>query len=90
MEAEILPYCEAHNIGVINYSPMGAGLLTGAMTVERARNLPADDWRSRSENFHEPRLLRHIQLVDLLTAIGEKHGRTPGKWRLHGHCVYPS
>ncbi|MBA3871385.1 MAG: aldo/keto reductase [Anaerolineae bacterium] len=79
VEAEILPYCEAHNIGVINYSPMGAGLLTGAMTLERARTLPADDWRSRSENFREPRLLRHIQLVSILTAIGEKHGRTPGE-----------
>ncbi len=79
VEAEILPYCEQHNIGVINYSPMGAGLLTGAMTVERARQLPADDWRSRSENFREPRLLRHIQLVALLTAIGEKYGRTPGE-----------
>lgn len=78
-EAQILPYCEQHNIGVINYSPMGAGLLTGAMTLERARNLPADDWRSRSENFREPRLLRHIQLVDILKAIGEKHGRTPGE-----------
>jgi aryl-alcohol dehydrogenase-like predicted oxidoreductase len=58
---------------------MGAGLLTGAMSLERARNLPADDWRSRSENFREPRLLRHIKLVELLTAIGEPHGRTPGE-----------
>jgi len=79
VEAEILPYCEQHNIGVINYSPMGAGLLTGAMTLERARQLPADDWRSRSENFREPRLVRHIQLVAILTAIGERHGRTPGE-----------
>lgn len=79
IEAEILPYCEQNNIGVIAYSPMGAGLLTGAMTLERARNLPADDWRSRSENFREPRLLRHLQLVDILTAIGEQHGRTPGE-----------
>jgi len=79
VEAEILPYCEQHNIGVINYSPMGAGLLTGAMTLERSRTLPADDWRSRSENFREPRLLRHLKLVDLLTSIGEQHGRTPGE-----------
>ncbi len=79
VEAEILPYCEQHDIGVINYSPMGAGLLTGAMTLERSRNLPADDWRSRSENFREPRLVRHIQLVELLTSIGEAHGRTPGE-----------
>ncbi|MCA0456682.1 MAG: aldo/keto reductase [Chloroflexi bacterium] len=79
VEAETLPYCEQHNIGVIAYSPMGAGLLTGAMTLERARNLPADDWRSRSENFREPRLTRHLQLVDILKAIGEKHGRTAGE-----------
>lgn len=79
IEAEILPYCEQNNIGVIAYSPMGAGLLTGAMTLERARNLPADDWRSRSENFREPRLLRHLQLVDILTSIGEQHGRTSGE-----------
>lgn len=79
VEAEILPYCEQHKIGVINYSPMGAGLLTGAMTLERARSLPADDWRSRAENFREPRLLRHLQLVELLKSIGEKHGRTAGE-----------
>lgn len=79
VEEEILPYCEAHNIGVINYSPMGAGLLTGAMTLERARNLPENDWRSRSENFREPRILRHLELVEILKAIAEKHGRTPGE-----------
>ncbi|MBI1279161.1 MAG: aldo/keto reductase [Anaerolineaceae bacterium] len=79
VEAEILPYCEQHNIGVINYSPMGAGLLTGAMTMERARNLPDNDWRSRSDNFREPRILRHLQLVEILKAIGEKHGRSSGE-----------
>ncbi|MEZ4668655.1 MAG: aldo/keto reductase [Anaerolineae bacterium] len=79
VEAEVLPYCEQQNIGVINYSPMGAGLLTGAMTLERARSLPANDWRSRDERFHEPRILRHLKLVDLLTDIGSRHGRTPGE-----------
>lgn len=79
VEAEILPYCERHNIGVINYSPMGAGLLTGAMTLERAHNLPDNDWRSRHENFREPRILRHLQLVEILKSIAEKHGRTPGE-----------
>lgn len=79
VEAEILPYCEQHHIGVINYSPMGAGLLTGAMTAERAQNLPENDWRSRSDNFREPRLSRHLQLVEILKSIGEKHGRTPGE-----------
>lgn len=79
VEAEILPYCEANGIGVINYSPMGAGLLTGAMTKERAATLPADDWRSRNPKFQEPRLSRHLALVDILRAIGEKHGRSPGE-----------
>lgn len=79
VETEILPYCGQHNIGVINYSPMGAGLLTGAMSAERARNLPENDWRSRSDNFREPRLSRHLQLVEILKSIGEKHGRTPGE-----------
>ena len=58
---------------------MGAGLLTGAMTLERARNLPDNDWRSRHENFQEPRILRHLELVEILKAIAEKHGRTPGE-----------
>jgi aryl-alcohol dehydrogenase-like predicted oxidoreductase len=56
IEAEILPFCEAHNIGVINYSPMASGLLSGKMTAERIAKMPADDWRKRSPNFNEPRL----------------------------------
>ncbi len=91
VEAEILPHCQQHNIGVIVYSPMGAGLLTGAMTLERSRSLPADDWRSREEDFREPRLVRHLQLVDLLKEIGSAHGRTPGEvaiaWTLRHPAV---
>jgi aryl-alcohol dehydrogenase-like predicted oxidoreductase len=91
VEDEILPYCLEQNIGVINYSPMGAGLLTGTMTRERIANLPADDWRSRSDNFREPRLSRHLALVEILQAIAEKHGRTPGEvsiaWTLHNPAV---
>ncbi len=79
IEAEILPYCEQHNIGVIVYSPMQAGLLTGAMTAERAAELPADDWRSRNPNFQQPRLARHLALVEILKSIGQRHGRTPGE-----------
>ncbi len=91
IEADTLPYCKENNIGVINYSPMGAGLLTGAMTRERAAALPPDDWRSRSPNFQEPRLSRHLALVDVLSEIGEKHGRTPGEvsiaWTLNHPAV---
>ena len=91
VEDEILPYCKAQGIGVINYSPMGAGLLTGTMTRERIANLPADDWRKRGSNFQEPRLSRHLALVDILESIAEQHGRTPGEvaiaWTLHNPAV---
>jgi aryl-alcohol dehydrogenase-like predicted oxidoreductase len=78
VEAEILPYCREHNIGVINYSPMSSGLLTGKMTAERIRNMPDDDWRKRSANFKEPKLSRNLALVELLREIGDRHGVEPG------------
>lgn len=79
VEAEILPFCEEQNIGVINYSPMQSGLLTGAMTRDRVANLPEDDWRRNSTEFQEPRLSRNLNLVELLRSIGERHGRSPGE-----------
>jgi aryl-alcohol dehydrogenase-like predicted oxidoreductase len=79
VEAEILPFCEQNGIGVINYSAMGSGMLTGAMTRERAASLPENDWRSRSPEFREPRLSRHLGLVAILEDIAEQHGRTPGE-----------
>jgi aryl-alcohol dehydrogenase-like predicted oxidoreductase len=78
VETEILPFCQKNNIGVINYSPMVSGLLTGKMTRERIASLPADDWRKRSPNFNEPRLTRNLQLVELLREIGNRHGVEPG------------
>lgn len=91
VENEILPFCLEQNIGVINYSPMGAGLLTGAMTQERVDNMPEDDWRKRSANFQEPLFSRHLGLVEILKAIGDAHGRTPGEvsiaWTLHNPAV---
>jgi len=78
IEAEILPFCEQNNIGVINYSPMVSGLLTGKMTAERIQNMPADDWRKRSPNFNEPKLSRNLKLVDLLREIGKTHNVEPG------------
>jgi aryl-alcohol dehydrogenase-like predicted oxidoreductase len=78
IEAEVLPYCARENIGVIAYSPMGSGLLTGAMTRERLARLPADDWRHRNPNYQEPLLTRNLKLVELLKTIAERHGRTPG------------
>ena len=78
IEAEILPFCEANNIGVINYSPMASGLLTGKMTAERIAKMPADDWRKKSANFIEPKLSRNLKLVELLREIGKPHGVEPG------------
>ena len=78
IEAEILPYCETHNIGTIVYSPMASGLLAGKMTRERITAFPDDDWRSRSPEFKEPNLTRNLEVAQLLREIGEDHGLTAG------------
>jgi aryl-alcohol dehydrogenase-like predicted oxidoreductase len=91
IEQEILPFCQAHGIGVINYSPMVSGLLTGKMTADRIAALPADDWRRRSVEFNEPRLSRNMKLVELLRDIGREHGVEPGvvavAWTLHHPAI---
>ncbi len=91
VEAEVLPYCREHNIGVINYSPMASGLLTGKMTAERVAAMPADDWRKRSPNFQEPKLGRNLRLAALLGEIGREHNVEPGvvaiAWTLHHPAV---
>jgi aryl-alcohol dehydrogenase-like predicted oxidoreductase len=79
VEGEILPFADQKNIGVIAYSPMASGLLTGAMTKERIKQLPADDWRRSNGDFQEPLLSRNLRLVRLLRAIGAHHGRSPGE-----------
>ncbi len=80
VEASVLPYCLANNIGVIAYSPMASGLLTGAMTRERIAAMPADDWRKeKNRHYQEPLLTRNLNLVELLKTIGTRHGRTPGE-----------
>jgi aryl-alcohol dehydrogenase-like predicted oxidoreductase len=79
IEAETLPYCEKQGIGVISYAPMASGLLTGAMTRERAAALPADDFRSRHPEFREPRLSKNLELVGRLRQIGTRNNSTPGE-----------
>ncbi len=79
IENEILPYAAQHHIGVISYSPMLSGLLTGAMTRERIRSMPPDDWRRNNKEFQEPLLSRNLELVELLRKIGARHGVTPGE-----------
>ncbi len=91
VDKEILPFCQEHNIGVIVYSPMASGLLTGAMTKERVQDLPDDDWRKRSPEFTEPRLSRNLELATLLSDIGFPYNRTPGEvaiaWTLGNPAV---
>jgi aryl-alcohol dehydrogenase-like predicted oxidoreductase len=91
IENELLPHCEQHKIGVIVYSPMLSGMLTGGMTRERAANLPADDWRRRNPEFQEPRLSKNLELVERLRAVGNRYGRTPGEvaiaWTLRHPAV---
>jgi len=79
IEPDTLPYCREQGIGVIAYSPMKSGLLSGAMTGERAASLPKDDWRSRNPEFQEPRLSRNLKLVEVLRDIGRRHGLTAGE-----------
>jgi len=79
VEDEILPFCEANNIGVIVYSPMMSGLLSGRMTRERIAHFPEDDWRAKSQDFQEPRLTRNLQLAEMLRNIGSRHGRSAGE-----------
>jgi aryl-alcohol dehydrogenase-like predicted oxidoreductase len=91
VEEEILPFAQDNGIGVINYSPMVSGLLTGAMTSERIAALPADDWRRRGVEFTEPRLSRNLRLVELLREIGSGPGVSPGvvavAWTLHHPAI---
>lgn len=91
VEREILPYCRSNGIGVIVYSPMASGLLSGAMTRERAANLPTSDWRSRDLEFQEPRLSQNLSLVERLSRVGRRQGRPPGQiaigWALRNPAV---
>ena len=79
IEEEELPYCQTNRIGVLAYSPMKSGLLTGKMTRERIAAMPPDDFRRRTPHFQEPKLTRNLELVGLLRQIGARHGRNPGE-----------
>jgi len=92
IEDEILPYCLAHEIGVIVYSPMSSGLLSGRMTRERIDALPQDDWRRKSERFREPQLSQAFELVERVRRVADRHGVSAGAvavaWTLRHPAVH--
>jgi len=89
-ESAILPHALKNNIGVLAYSPMGSGLLTGAMTRDRVANLPQDDWRVRNPHFQEPLLTKNLAIAEKLTEIASRHGRTTGEAALAWVLNHPA
>jgi aryl-alcohol dehydrogenase-like predicted oxidoreductase len=91
VETTQLPWCQREKVGVIVYSPMASGLLTGAMTRERLASLPKNDWRNKNEQFREPKLSENLKAVERLRAAGARHGRSPGEvaiaWTLRHPAV---
>ena len=90
IEESILPYAQANNIGVLVYSPMKSGLLSGTMTRERIAALPPDDFRGRMPNFQEPLLSKNLELAELLRGIGQRHGRTTGETAIAWTLRHPA
>ncbi len=76
IERKLLPFCATNNIGVIVYSPLQAGLLTGKFTRERWERLPEDDWRRRAPHFQEPSFSANLELAEALRPIAERVGCT--------------
>jgi aryl-alcohol dehydrogenase-like predicted oxidoreductase len=91
IEEEVLPFCEVESIGVIVYSPMASGLLTGRMSPERIESLPADDWRRRWPDFLSPRVDHTFELVEKLRPVADRHGRSVAQlaiaWTLRNPVV---
>jgi aryl-alcohol dehydrogenase-like predicted oxidoreductase len=91
VERETLPFAELEGIGVIVYSPMGSGMLSGGMTAERVEQLPEDDWRKHDTRFNEPQLSRNLEFVDRLKQVADRYDTTPGAiavaWTLRNPAV---
>jgi aryl-alcohol dehydrogenase-like predicted oxidoreductase len=89
IEAEIMPYCKAHGIGIVAYSPMQSGLLTGSFDIKK---LPNDDWRiTHSEKFREPKFSRGLRLVEKLSPMAARYGKSVGQlavnWVVRNNAV---
>jgi aryl-alcohol dehydrogenase-like predicted oxidoreductase len=90
IETAQLPWCQREGVGVIVYSPMASGLLTGAMSRERIALLPKSDWRTRNEEFREPKLTPNLKMVDRLRAVGARHGHSPGETAIAWTLRHPA
>ena len=90
IENEILPYAQSQNIGVLVYSPMSAGLLTGRMTKQRVTNFTGEDWRRNLPNFREPLLSRNLRFVERLREIGKRRGASPGEMAIAWSLNHPA
>jgi aryl-alcohol dehydrogenase-like predicted oxidoreductase len=91
VEEALLPFAEHEGIGVIVYSPMGSGLLTGSMSRERLAGLPDNDWRRHDDRFREPRLSRGLAIAERLGEVAERLDTSPGAvavaWTLRNPAV---
>jgi aryl-alcohol dehydrogenase-like predicted oxidoreductase len=91
IEHDVLPWCLAHHVGVIVYSPMQSGLLTGTMSRERFASMPASDWRKKAKYFQEPYFTQGLELVERLKAVGARHGKSASEvaiaWTLRNPAV---
>lgn len=90
IEKEILPYAQSQNVGVLVYSPMSAGLLTGRMTKQRVANFTSEDWRRNLPNFREPLLSRNLRFVERLREIGKRRGASPGEMAIAWSLNHPA
>jgi aryl-alcohol dehydrogenase-like predicted oxidoreductase len=87
--ADVIPWCVAHNTGVIVYSPMASGILTGSYTKQKAAALAPDDWRRRSDDFRGEGLERNLTLVEWLRPIAEAHSTTVGAIAVAWTLTFP-
>jgi len=90
-EIDTLGWCRKNEVGVVPYSPMQAGLLTGAFSLERLESLPADDWRRKNEHFQQPSFSRNLETVDLLKPLAARLGASLAElaiaWTLRENVV---
>ncbi len=76
VEPELLPFCAEHGIGVVAYSPLQCGLLTGAFDQKRLGALPKSDWRRKNECFKQPLFHKILKLVKELRPVAEATDQT--------------